>query len=309
MQTKSGLRLGFTLPQAFTDGHIDRDLTVRVARRAEALGFDDVWSIDQVTGRIPIFESLTMLSYVAALTSTIRLGTAVIVTNVRNPVVFAKEVSSLDHLSGGRLTLGIGLGATTGVYPAFGLPEEHRVGRFLESIRVMKSLWTQEKTTLDGRFWKLSNVPMEPKPAQKPYPPLWFGAHSPDAMKRAVRHGDAWMCAGSTPTTEVVGEIERIKATLEAEGRDPAAFPLSKRLYFAIDNDEARAKGRLRQWIGTFYGNPDSADVWGVVGSVEKVADFVGRLREVGLTHLMLNPVFDNEQHLETVASELAPRI
>ena len=309
MQTKSGLRLGFTLPQAFTDGRIDRELTARVAQRAEALGFDDVWSIDQVTGRIPIFESMTMLSYIAAVTSTVRLGTAVIVTNTRNPVVFAKQVSSLDHLSGGRLTLGIGLGATTRVYPAFGMSEEHRVGRFLESLRVMKALWTQEKAVEDGRFWKLNGTPMEPKPLQKPYPPLWFGAHTPDAMMRAVRHGDAWMCAGSTPTTDVVAEIARIKATLAGAGRDPANFPLSKRLYCAIDNDEARGMSRLREWIGTYYGNADNAEVWGVVGSVERIADFIGRMREAGLTHLMFNPVFDHEMHLEAIAGELAAKI
>ena len=90
MQTKSGIRLGFTLPPAFIDGPVDIGETARIAQRAEALGFDDVWSIDQVTGRIPIFESMTMLSYVAAVTSTVRLGTAVIVTNTRNPVVFAR---------------------------------------------------------------------------------------------------------------------------------------------------------------------------------------------------------------------------
>ncbi|HLF79802.1 MAG TPA: LLM class flavin-dependent oxidoreductase [Dehalococcoidia bacterium] len=309
MQAPSGLKLGFVLPQASIDGPLDRALTVRVAQRAEALGYDDLWSIDQLTGRIPIFESLTLLSYIAAVTSQIRLGTAVIVTNLRNPVVFAKQVASLDHLCDGRLNLGIGLGTTTRTYPTFGMPEEHRVGRFLESLRVMKALWTEPRVTLEGRFWQLRNVPMEPKPLQKPHPPLWFGAHSPDAMRRAVRHGDAWMCAGSTPQTEVVGEIERIKATLAEEGRDATGFPLSKRLYFAIDNDEARARQRLREWIGTYYGNPDSADLWCIYGSIEKCADFIGTMREAGLTHLMLNPVFDYEEHLELVASDLAPRI
>jgi probable F420-dependent oxidoreductase len=309
MQTHSGIKLGFALPQAFLDGRSDRDLTVRIARRAEEMGFDDVWSIDQLTGRIPIFESMTLLSYIAAVTSRVRLGTAVIVTNHRNPVVFAKEVASLDHLSDGRLTLGIGLGATTRTYPVFGLPEEHRVGRFLEGLRVMKALWTEERVSLEGRFQQLRNVPMEPKPVQQPHPPLWFGAHTPAAMQRAVRHGDAWMCAGSTPRDDVVGEIERMQATLADAGRDIAGFPLSKRLYFAIDNDEERARQRLREWIGTYYGNPDSADLWCVYGSLEKCAEFIGRLREAGLTHVMFNPVFDYEEHLELVASDLATRI
>jgi probable F420-dependent oxidoreductase len=309
MQTRTGLKLGFTLPQASLGGSPDKDLTVRIAQRAEELGYDDLWSIDQLTGRIPIFESVTLLSYIAALTSRIRLGTAVIVTNHRNPVVFAKEIASLDHLCDGRLNLGIGLGTTARTYPTFGMPEEHRVGRFLESLRVMKALWTQEKAVVEGRFWKLNSVPMEPKPVQKPYPPLWFGAHSPDAMRRAVRHGDAWMCAGSTPQTEVIDEIERIKATCAEEGRSLDGFPLSKRLYFAIDNDEARARQRMREWIGTYYGNPDSADLWCVYGSIEKCADFIGRMRDAGLTHLMLNPVFDYEDHLELIASDLAPKI
>jgi probable F420-dependent oxidoreductase len=309
MQTRSGIRLGFALPQAYTDGRIDHQLTVRVAQRAEALGFDDVWAMDQITGRIASLEAITLLSFVAAKTSRIRLGTSVIVTNLRNPVVFAKQVASLDNLCDGRLTLGIGLGTTAAAYPAYGMPPEHRVGRFLESIRVMKALWTQPRSDLDGRLWQLKNTPMEPKPAQQPYPPLWFGAHSPDAMKRAARHGDGWMCAGSTPLSEVVPEIQRFIAILKEAGRDPVDFPRSKRLYLAIDNDEARARQRLREWIGAYYGNPDAADQWAVAGSVEKLADFIGQLREAGLSHVMLHPVFDDEQHLETIASDLIPKI
>jgi probable F420-dependent oxidoreductase len=309
MQTRSGLRLGFALPQAYTDGSIDHALTSRVARRAEALGFDDVWVMDQITGRIASLEAMTLLAFVAAQTSRVRLGTSVIVTNLRNPVVFAKQVATLDQLSDGRLTLGVGLGTTAGSYPAFGMPPEHRVGRFLESLGVMKGLWTQPRLTLDGRLWQLQSIPMEPKPAQRPYPPLWFGAHSEEAMKRAARHGDGWMCAGSTPVGEVVPEIKRFVSILEEAGRDPAAFPRSKRLYLAIDGDEARARQRMREWLGAYYGNPDAGERWAVAGSVEKLADFAGTLREAGLTHLMLNPVFDNEEHLETIAAELAPRV
>jgi probable F420-dependent oxidoreductase len=309
MRTKSGVKLGIALPQGFPDGNIDIDLIRRFSIRAEVLEFADLWVSDQVIGKLPILETTTQLAYVAALTSKIRIGTSVIVSNLRQPVQLAKSLSSLDNLSGGRLTVGLGLGTTTKVYSAFGLDPEHRVSRFVEGVGVMKALWTQSSVDFKGTFTQLEGISMEPKPVQKPHPPLWFGARVPDAMRRAVKYGDGWMGAGSGTNQGYLREITELKSILEKEGRDPATFPMSKRVYFAIDSDEARGMERMRTWIGAYYGNPDLANKWAIVGTAPVIVEKLAELVEAGATHLMLNPVFDEMEHLEIIAEEIAPLI
>ena len=310
MQTSSGIKLGVALPQGFADGAVDLPLIRDYALRAEALGFDDLWTIEQITGHFAVLEPLALLSYLAAITSRIRLGTAVLVTNLRNPLQLAKEISSIDHLSGGRITVGVGLGTTTRTYPAFGMPEERRVARFNEGIRVLKALWTQPGATIDGDFWKLQGVAMEPKPLQKPHPPLWYGAHSEAAMQRAARHGDGWMGAGSTNIDDFFVEIRRMREILAEQGRDTADFPLSKRIYLAVNEDEAKAREQVQTWLGGFYGRPEAqAGAWAVFGSPSHCVDTLSRMREAGLTHFMLHPAPTDLDHLETIASKLAPHL
>ncbi len=309
MLTKSGLRLGIALPQGFPDGAIDLDLIRRFAVRAEELGYDDLWTIEQITGRFAVLEPVTLLTYLAAITSRVRLGTAVLVTTLRNPVQLAKSLSTLDRLSDGRLIVGVGLGTSTAAYPAYGVPAEGRAARFAESVRVLKALWTEPSARLAGRFWHLDGVAMEPKPVQKPHPPIWFGARVDAAMRRAARLGDGWMGAGSTPLPEFFDQIARMRAVIAEAGRTEADFSLSKRLYFAVDSDEARAREKIRLWIGAYYGNPDLADRWAVAGSAAKCLDTLHRMREAGLTHIFLHPVADYLEQLEVIAAEIAPQL
>jgi alkanesulfonate monooxygenase SsuD/methylene tetrahydromethanopterin reductase-like flavin-dependent oxidoreductase (luciferase family) len=234
------------------------------------------------------------------------------VTNLRNPVQLAKAVGTVDHLSGGRLTLGIGLGGGTRLYGAYGLAEDRRVARFIEGINVMKALWTQENATLEGDFWQLAGVPMEPKPLQKPHPPLWFGAHTEAAQRRAIRHGDGWMGAGSTDLEEFFVELARMKQLLAEAGRDASTFPLSKRIYLSVDDDEAKAKQHIDQQLGDFYGSlgvPTQDVSWAVYGPPAKVLDTLHRMREAGLTHLMLHPAPLDVRHLDLIATQIAAEL
>lgn len=312
MLSQSGLKLGIALPQGFRDGAIDLALVREYAQQAEAAGFDDLWTMEQITGRHAFLEPVTLLAYLSSITQRIRLGTAVLVTNLRNPLQLAKAAGTVDHLSGGRLTLGIGLGGGTRMYGAYGLPEDRRVARFIEGINVMKALWTQETATLEGDFWQLAGVPMEPKPLQKPHPPLWFGAHTEAAQRRAIRHGDGWMGAGSTDVEEFFVELARMKQLLAEAGRDISTFPLSKRIYLSVDDDEAKAKQRIDQQLGDFYGSLGvlTEDVsWALYGPPSKVLDTLHRMREAGLTHLMLHPAPLDMRHLELLATQIAPEL
>jgi len=142
------MEFAIAIPQTYSDpAHIQRFL-----KRAEELPFNAAWCIEQVIGTAPVLESVTTLTYAAAVTKRLRLGIAVLLIAQRNPIDLAKALSSLDVLSNGRLVVGVGLGASTQHYPAYGLSREGRVTRFRENLEIMKRLWTEDKVTLDGRF-------------------------------------------------------------------------------------------------------------------------------------------------------------
>ena len=150
---------------------------------------------------------------------------------------------------------------------------------------------------------------MEPKPVQKPHPPVWFGGRHPDALRRAVRIGDGWMGAGSTTAEQFEGHVEIVRQNLAASDRDPATFPISKRVYVAIDDDEARAERRLREWFAQWYGNADLGSAVSVWGDVSRCVEGLARVVNGGAQMLMLNPVFDHMEHLDAFQHEVIPQL
>jgi len=297
------------LPQTFPGRPVDARLVQDYAVRAEALGFQGAWVVEQILGGIPSLEPVTLLAYAAAVTTRLRLGVAVLLTALRSPVHLAKSLATLDQLSGGRLDVGVGLGGNPGVYPAFGLSPARRAARFAEGLRVMKRLWTEPRVTFAGDFYTLSNASMEPKPVQTPHPPLWFGAHHPNALRRAVELGDAFMGAGSLSTATFAEEVRVLRSLLEQAGRDPAAFPIGKRVYIAVDRDRARAGRRLAEWFEAFYGRPAMAEQVSIWGAPAECLDRLAEVVAGGARLVMLNPVFDEAEHLEVFASEIVPKL
>src|SRR5271154_3895951 len=232
---------GISIPQVFSKPPIDLELIRKFTPKAEALGYDSLWVQEQIVSDVSILEPVTLLTYVAAITSKVRLGTSVLLTVVRNPIQLAKSLATLDQLSQGRLTVGVGVGGAHVPEAVFGVSSEKRGRQFVEGLRVMKALWTQPQASFTGDFWRFENVPMEPKPVQSPHPPLWFGARDALALKRAVRHGDGWMGAGSSSSADFVAQIASLRSALDDAKRDPATFAISKRVYIAVDDNRERA--------------------------------------------------------------------
>lgn len=300
--------LGVAIPQTFPGRPIDARDIRRYLVRAEALGFESAWVVEQVLGAIPSLEPIELLTWAAAVTERIRLAPAVLLTALRSPVHTAKSLATLDVLSGGRLIVGVGLGANTRVYPAFGLRAERRAARFEEGLTVMKRLWTEPRVSLKGEFWQLENASMEPKPVQRPHPPLWFGGHHPNALRRAVAMGDGFLGAGSLSTAAFAEEVRQLRALLADRG-GRGGFRIGKRVYIAIDRDRERAGRRLADWFGAFYGKPELAAQVSVWGDVEMCVAGLRQVQEAGAEFLMLNPVFDEMDQLERFAAELAPKL
>ncbi len=299
---------GIAIPQTFSSSPVNLQLIREFLHKAETLGYESLWVQEQIIGDYPILEPVSLLTYAAALTSRLRLGTSVLLTVLRNPVQLAKNLSSLDQLSQGRLTVGVGIG---GHVPEaiFGLASEQRARRFVEGLQVMKALWTQPRATVTGTFWQFENIPMEPKPVQKPYPPLWFGAREAVALKRAVRHGEGWMGAGISSSADFVQQIGLVQRFLNEARRDPATFAISKRVYLAVDKDRDRAERRLREWFGLRYKNAEWAARVSIWGGPTECTDKLAALVQAGAQHLLLNPVFDELEHLELLAQEVIPHL
>lgn len=299
---------GIAIPQVFHNTPVNMQLIREFLHKAETLGYESLWVQEQIIGDFPILEPVSLLTYAAALTSRLRLGTSVLLTVLRNPVQLAKSLSSLDQMSQGRITVGVGIGGHT-PESTFGLSGEHRVRRFVEGLRVMKALWTEPAATVTGTFWRFQNVSMEPKPLQKPHPPVWFGAREAPALKRAVHHGDGWMGAGSSSTADFIKQVGLLRRFLDEAQRDPTTFTVSKRVYIAVDNDRDRAERRLREWFGVRYKNAEMASHMSVWGSHVECIDKLGEIVQAGAQHLMLNPVFDHMEHLELLAQEVMPHL
>ena len=300
---------GIAIPQDFANPSIDAGVIRQFIPRAEALGYEGLWVQEQIIGDAPILEPVTLLTYAAALTTKPHLGTSVLITVIRNPVQLAKSLASLDQLSNGRLIVGVGVGGPHVPEAVFGVSSEHRGRRFVEGLQVMKALWTQPRAKMSGEYWRFENVAMEPKPAHKPHPPLWFGAREAVALKRAARLGDGWMGAGSSSSADFVKQVGLLRGFLDEAQRDPATVPFSKRVYIAVDNDRGRAERRLREWFGVRYKNADMGSRVSIWGGRAECIDKLAELVRAGARHLMLNPVFDEMDHLELLAREVIPHL
>ena len=299
---------GIAVPQVFLDTPVDMSFVRDFVQRAEALDYESLWVQETIVSDFAILEPVALLNYIAAITSKARLGTSVLLTVLRNPVQLAKSLSSLDQMSQGRLIFGLGVG---GHVPEtiFGYSSELRARRFVEGIQAIKALWTEPKATVSGTFWNFENVAMEPKPVQKPHPPIWFGAREERPLRRAVRHGDGWMGAGSSSTKDFIRQSNLIRQFLDEADRDPATFTISKRVYIAVDNDRARAERRLREWFGIRYKNADMASQVAIWGSLDECRNKIGEIVRAGAEHLLLNPSFDDMEHLEMCAKEIIPAL
>ncbi|MBI2204895.1 MAG: TIGR03619 family F420-dependent LLM class oxidoreductase [Candidatus Rokubacteria bacterium] len=300
--------LAVAVPQTFPDGRVDIARVRQFVTRAEALRFDSLWTVEQILGGVPSLDPVDTLTYAAALTSRIRLGAAVLLTALRSPVHLAKQLATIDHLSGGRLVVGVGVGNPR-AYEIMGIPTARRGARFAESVRLMRALWTEPRVSFAGEFWRVTDARMEPKPVQQPHPPIWFGGHHPNALRRAVELGDGFVGAGSIATATFAEQTTVLRRLLADAGRDPAAFPVGKRVYVAIDRDRDRAGRRLGEWFAAFYGRAELAAEVAVWGDVQECVDRLAAVAAAGARFLLLNPVFDDLEHLERFAADLAPKL
>lgn len=302
-------KVGIAAPQTFPDGPFDISIIEENLKLVESLGFDSVWTHDQAIGTIQTLDPFVLLACAARYTTKMRLGISVVVTPYRSPVHLAKSGASLDQISGGRFILGLGIGSDTHVYPAFGMAPKGRVTRFEEQIEVIKALWTRDSVDLNGKFLKLDGATVAPKPLQERRAPIWIGGHAEAALVRAVRFADGWMGAGASTIADFKQQIKFVRELLEKEGRDPEAYPISKRIFLGIGDGRESVGRKMRQWFGEYYHDADLADRVAVFGTAEQVIEELSGVVEEDLDMLMLNPVYDPNEHTHMLVEEVLPNL
>jgi alkanesulfonate monooxygenase SsuD/methylene tetrahydromethanopterin reductase-like flavin-dependent oxidoreductase (luciferase family) len=298
---RDALSFGMALPARSPDP-IDMQAMRETAQVAEAAGFSDLWVTDNSLDHVYSLDAIVALTYTAAVTTSIRVGVSVVVSPLVSPIHLAHQVTSLDVVSGGRAIIGVGIGRTDH-YEEYQVPSERRVRRFLEGIRVMKALWTEPKAVYKGEIYQLRGTTMGLKPVQKPHPPLWLGGGHPDAVRRAAVVADAWMGAGGQSTVAFKESVPILKAALEKAGRDPASFPISKRIFMSVHDDASVARAEVHRWFSEVYRNPEQTDTNGVHGTPEQVKERLEEFAAAGATHLLLNPVTRHAEQAEALAS------
>ena len=264
-----------------------------VVRRVEALGFDSVWTGDHVSFHGPILEPLTLLASYAPITSRIRLGTGVYLLALRAPAVAAKTAATLDVLSGGRLIFGVGVGGENPKeFELCGVPHRERGARVTEAIEV---------------------VSIDPKPVQRPGPPIWIGGRSEAALTRAGRQGDGWISYVVQPERYAQG-VEKIRAAAAAAGRTLAGFEFGHLAFVTLGRDWESAKAVWAAHLSKRYAQDFEplARKYGIIGTPEQCAEQLARFRDAGCTYIVLNAIGepkDERDQLERVAADVLPRL
>jgi probable F420-dependent oxidoreductase len=291
------------IPNVRPDEAVGAAELASMLKRAEEAGFDSAWVMEHALGKAQALDPLSVLAFAAGQTRSIGLGLAVAVLAVHQPVQLAREAATIDHLSDGRLTLGVGIGAPMLPYEAFGASVRERAPRFEEDLDVMRRLWQETDLDFDGRFVTLRQANMEPKPVQSPLP-VWFGASSSAALRRTAKLADGWIGAGSSPASKFPATVSELREYLEQEGRDPSSFPIGKRAYVAID----RPPQEVSDWFQAVYGGGIAPDV-ATAGSRSQVIEQLLGLREAGAETLLVSPVGDDAAQLELVIEHVLPAL
>jgi len=256
------------------------DVIATVARAAEEAGFDSFWGGEHIALPDPPTASTPMpprttfvdlcvtIAFAAAHTSTIRFGTGIIILPLRNPVVLAKQLASVDVMSGGRLIFGVGISNIEGEYKAVGMPFDHKGKRAEEAISLMKALWSMERAQFRGRFFSLDSVRAEPRPLQKPNPPIIFGGKSTYAFSRTARIGDGWFGYG-LDLEGTANCMSGIRAACNKHGRDFDQIEISITPKAELDLDLAHRYADLG--VARLIISPRTRDVSELLHSVERI--------------------------------------
>ena len=302
------VRVGYLLPtrESIMEGRPEAEPLMKLAERAENLGYDSVWVGDSLLAR-PRHEPITLLAGVAGRTRRVKLGTAVLLPALRNPVLLAHSVATLDQVSAGRVILGYGIASDVpnirAEFRSAGVPWDKRVGTMMEGVRLCKALWSGKPVDWDGR-WHVEQGVIGPTPAQPGGPPIWGGGSAPAALERAAKHFDGWFPTG--PDATRWGEQWRqVQALAREAGRNPADIEPAIYLTLAVDDDADKAAHKIDDFLSAYYGQrPDVLKKRQAcfAGPASAAAEWINGYVREGARTVVLRFAGDHERNLEKMA-------
>jgi len=304
---------------------------VETCVEAESLGYHSTFLVEHhFSGAGQVSASLNLQTWVAARTTRMRLGTAVIVLPWHNPILLAEQAATIDLMSGGRLDFGCGRGYRHSEFDGFCMSYDEAESRFEESLELIKLAWTSdERFSYEGKHWQVHDIIVEPQPAQRPHPPIWIAAGSEGSIRKVARRGANLILDQFASPAQLAERIAIYKTELAAAGRpvDPMQVAVARNFYVASGETDLEAalqrtrkvhernirlsRGpdeRNRSHILNYADTPGATEEHALFGSAEKIARQVAELRAVGVRYVLLNGNLDAAQSVRRFASEVMPQ-
>lgn len=294
--------LAFVTPAPLTKP----DHVVSFAEKCEQLALHSMWIIDRIA--YDNLEPLTVLAAAAAVTRRIRFGTSVLLPGLRQPALLAKTVATLDFISQGRVTLGIGFGSRESDFAAVEVPYQGRGSRAVEAIKLMKRLWTEENVTHKGRFFNVQNLTIGPRPMQNPIP-IWTGGSAEIALKRAGAWANGFIC-GSSAIPDFSRTWEKIAQYARAAGRNPGEIEKAGLTFMAINDNKGKAVDTVAAYVNRYYGRlrGDVENTF-LVGSAPACAERIKAFFARGLDTLIIGLADPDPKQLDLFGAKVLPHL
>ena len=298
------------VPGAFGQGGDNPDFLRQLVEVGDKYEYDSLWLSDRIVSNRFSLEPMIALSMVAAYSDRLKFGTSVLALPLRNPVVLAKQIATLDYLSQGRCFPAVGLGQEDPEeYEACGVPKGDRAQRTDEAIVLMRRLWEEESVTHEGRFFTCHNVSVTPKPFFKPSPPVWIGGRSHAAARRVGRVGDGWLVSSATPD-EVREGRDILFDTADKYEREIEYDHVGVLLGYYISSDREQAVAKAHQFVTRH--RPDAYFTeYSAVGTTEQIAEMIQRYADAGGQKFVVRPLCSGDEsmeQLEIMGEEILPQ-
>lgn len=281
---------------------------IEFAVTAEQLGFDSVWVEDRfLHPRVGILESLTTLSYVAAHTQRVRLGTSILLVNLRNPLVVAKTLATLDYLSSGRVVLGASLGGSQEEYSASGIAIRTRVTRFEETVKMLRVLWKETPFEGDASLFSPVEIPMNPGPVQS-HIPIWIGGRAEPVLRRVANMGDGWLASSGISAEDFARDWSKIQDYAAVAGRDGSELEAARFTYIHVDDNPEKAIEILQERLSRYYPSYDVSRL-ALYGPPSWCVERARTFLDAGVRTLIFATVADDKVQMERIAQEVLPAL
>jgi alkanesulfonate monooxygenase len=325
------VKIGIVVPTFYGGAYVDNEPAlprlIEFARRAETMGFDGLWVIDHLVVAPPIYrtawlEPLTVLSALAAVTTRVRLGTSILVLPIRTPAILAKTLGTMDYLSNGRMTLGVGVGWWDQEFEVCGVSKSERGRRTEENIEVVNALLSGSDVTHTGPTWSFRNITMSPLPVQKPRIPVWFAGgsavghantvYSPQTervLRRIARHGDGWISRAVTSPELMARDWAMLRDFAKEAGRAPEQFTFAHINFVFLTSDRDPQKEEARARFSKISNLPfEDIKTEYMVGTRTEILDRLDHLVEIGVRYFVLWPTGFDYPLLDWLAEHVLPR-